>query len=71
VPVKRTAIIIPMGNTTTKTIDEQAVQQFITFWSKVKGSELATAQSFVSGLCALLNMPPPMPAPTLIRLGWC
>ncbi|MGB4585249.1 MAG: DNA methyltransferase, partial [Rhodoferax sp.] len=52
-----------MGNTTIKTIDEQAVQQFITFWSKVKGSELATAQSFVSGLCALLNMPPPTHEP--------
>jgi len=62
-PSKRAAIIIPMGNTKTNTIDAQAVQAFITFWSQVTSSEIATAQSFVSGLCTLLNLPPPTHEP--------
>ncbi|MDD2919924.1 type IIL restriction-modification enzyme MmeI [Rhodoferax sp.] len=52
-----------MGTTKTGTVDEIAVQQFIAFWSQVSTSEIATAQSFVSGLCTLLNLPPPTHEP--------
>ena len=45
------------------TVDAHAVQAFISFWSQVSSSEIATAQSFVSGLCALLNLPPPTHEP--------
>lgn len=48
-----------MGNTQKFTVDEQAVEKFIAFWSKVTTSEIATTQSFVNGLCMLLNMPQP------------
>jgi len=48
-----------MGDTNINTTNAQAAQQFITRWRGVTTSELATAQSFVMELCALLNLPPP------------
>lgn len=39
--------------------NDLAVQAFITRWQGVTASELATAQSFVMGLCDLLDLPQP------------
>ncbi len=45
------------------TVDADAVQAFIAAWGKVTTSEISTAQSFVNGLCTLLNLPPPTHEP--------
>lgn len=42
---------------------DTAAQAFITRWSGVTASELATAQSFVIDLCALLGLDKPHPTP--------
>jgi hypothetical protein len=43
--------------------DAAAAAAFIQRWSGVTASELATAQSFVIDLCALLGMERPHPTP--------
>lgn len=35
------------------------IEQFIQEWRHTGGSELANTQSFINGLCAVLNVPPP------------
>ena len=50
-----TTLITPPGTTT----DADAVQAFIHRWSGTTASELATAQSFVIDLCALLGVDKP------------
>lgn len=40
----------------------QAVEKFITRWSKASGTELANAQLFVTELCTLLELEQPAPA---------
>ncbi|MEZ5720138.1 MAG: type IIL restriction-modification enzyme MmeI [Burkholderiaceae bacterium] len=44
-------------------VDSAAAQDFIARWSGTTASELATAQSFVIDLCALLGMAKPHPTP--------
>ena len=44
-------------------VDGAAAQDFIALWSGTTASELATAQSFVIDLCALLGMAKPHPTP--------
>ncbi len=62
------AIIPGMGAHNTATgasapVDGAAAQDFIALWSGTTASELATAQSFVIDLCALLGMAKPHPTP--------
>ena len=47
----------------TRPIDAAATHTFITRWSASSASELATAQSFVIELCALLGVAPPHATP--------
>ena len=39
--------------------DPEALESFITAWSKTGGSELANTQSFINELCALIYVEPP------------
>jgi len=41
----------------------KTIEAFIASWQGVTASELATAQSFVLGLCELLDVPKPHPSP--------
>ncbi len=51
-----------LGEKSDSTPDEVAAA-FIDRWSGITASELATAQSFVVELCALLSVEPPHPTP--------
>ncbi|MBV1696787.1 MAG: hypothetical protein KGQ47_00410, partial [Hyphomicrobiales bacterium] len=35
------------------------IEKFIDEWRDTGGSELANTQSFINGLCSILNVPPP------------
>lgn len=52
-----------MTSTATAAIDATATQAFIQRWQHNTASELATAQSFVMDLCALLGVERPHPTP--------
>ena len=47
----------------TAAVPAPLVQAFIQRWQGVRASELATAQSFILGLCDVLGLEPPHPTP--------
>lgn len=52
----------PHGHAADSTLAQTAALAFIERWRHVAASELATAQTFVTELCALLGVPAPDPA---------